>query len=352
MKKLIFTLILTATIAFGAWAKVITVSNDPAIPAQKTTVAQALSAAVAGDTIYLHGTNTSYGSINVTKINLTFLGSGYNPSKENPLISTVDYFYLDSAGNNQTGRGTKIIGIRVNSNIGVQNGWSVSAAQNRNVVISRCYLNTVDFSGDGWTLKNNVITYWTNLEYRSSIVISNNIFIGGYIQNTNQPTVLIANNLFYKGSVLNYNCSAVVFSNNILFGTNFATTSTVNSNNVNNNLTYHIFGITGSGEVLPTAGNTGMNNLQDTDPMFNLESTVTISSGTNLSLGWDFTLQAGSPALTASATGGEIGLYGGAFPWPDNTGMAAIPYVQHMNISGVVQSGGNINVDVKAKRHN
>lgn len=353
MKKSIFTLALATLFCANSWAKVRTVSQDAATPAQYTTIAAAITASAAGDTIYIHGSATQYPTFTVNKVNLTFIGAGYAPTKENPLTTMLNYVNLDTTGNNQTGRGTKLIGLEIYQ-VSVGSNWGgVQAAKNKNVVISRCNISYIDISGDNWTISNNVITGWLNIEYHGSIVISNNIFDTSYLSTTNQSTVLVANNLFFKGGTVLYNTiSLATIANNIFVGTAITVAASITNNNMNNNLTFHIFGITGSGETLPTANNTGSGNITDADPMFNFETSVVLLSSTALSLAWDFTLQAGSPALTASASAGEIGLYGGAYPWTDNTGMGAMPFVEHMNISGVVPAGGNINVDVKGKRHN
>ena len=355
MKKSIFTLALSILFCTSIWAKVRTVSQDASTPAQYTTIPAAITASVAGDTIYVNGSATQYPTFTVSKVNLTFIGAGYSPTKDNPASTVLNYVYLDTTGNNQTGRGTKLIGFNIYGVMVGSNWGGAVIAKNQNVVISRCYLNYIDVSGDGWVIKNTVINSWLNFENHTNVVASNNIFNTSYIQNISSPSVTIANNLFYKGGNVFYSgITQCIITNNIFLGTAIIATASVNSNSENYNLTYGIFGISGSGETLPTplTTNTGGNNLNATDPMFNFETVVSLTSGTTFSLAWDFTLQGGSPALTGGSGGVEIGLYGGTYPWVDNTGMAAIPYVQHMNITGVVPAAGNINVDVKAKRHN
>ncbi len=354
MKKSIFTLTLTTLLFVNSWAKVRTVSQDAMTPAQYTTPAAAINASAAGDTIYIHGSLTAYPDLIINKINLTLIGPGYNPTKDNPLKATFSNVRLDTTGLNQTGRGTKLIGFVITGTLYHGANWaSANVAGNNNVVVAGCTIASIYVAGNNWTIKNCIISSSVNFYDHSNVVVSNNIFNTGYLYNSDKPTVLIANNLFFKGGNIFYSTiTYATFTNNILVGTAVVDAANVNSNSMNNNLTYAIFGISGSGETLPTANNTGSGNITNTDPMFNFQTSVTLASNTNLSLDWDFKLQAGSPALTASASAGEIGLYAGAYPWVDNTGMGAIPYVKSMNISGVVPVGGNINVDVKAKRHN
>ncbi|MCC6690335.1 MAG: hypothetical protein IT235_02270, partial [Bacteroidia bacterium] len=250
-------------------------------------------------------------------------------------------------GNNQTGRGAKFIGLNI-YNIAVGSNWGGStAAKNKNVVVSRCRINYIAVSGDNWTITNNVIENYISIDSHASILVANNIFDNAYVNNSSQSSVIITNNLFYKGYCLS-NVTNSSFNNNILFGTNVAYYTNNQNNVMNNNLTYAIFGITGSGETLPTANNSGASNITNTDPMFTYE----LSTGsTTFSLDYDFTLQAGSPAIGTANDSGDIGIYGGPYPWVDATGMSNLPFVDHLNISSVVPQNGNINVDVKAKRH-
>jgi hypothetical protein len=361
MKKSILVIAFATLFFSTTWAKVRTVSQDVATPAQYTTVAAAMTASAAGDTIYINGSAIQYPSFTVTQINLTFIGAGYSPTKDNPLQTMINYVYLDTAGNNKTGRGTKLLGLNINW-VEVGPDWSnAGAAKNQNVVISRCIINYLDVCGDNWSIYDNVINEYTNLENHANLLISNNIFnSGGYLSNSNQSTVMISNNLFwrYNGTVLSGTFTLSTFTNNIMVGTNtnLTTNTYVTLNNITYNMTYGIFNSNG-GENLNMPGgvsgnNTATDNITNEDPMFNFELTTPIVAGTTFSLGYNFALQTGSPALIASSNSTQIGIYGGAYPWVDNTGMVNIPYVQHMTVGAVVPVGGNLNVNVTAKTHN
>jgi ABC-type phosphate transport system substrate-binding protein len=88
--KTISLIILMASTLFMAKAAVLTVSNDPNQPAQFSTIAAAIDSAKAGDTIYISGSNVAYPLMAITKSNLTFIGTGFNPDKQNPFISKVE----------------------------------------------------------------------------------------------------------------------------------------------------------------------------------------------------------------------------------------------------------------------
>jgi hypothetical protein len=381
MKKSIFTLAFSALFCCAnSYARVWTVSHDAATPAQYGNITSAIKAASKGDTIYINGSNNAYPGFTVNKPNLTFIGAGYDPLKSTPLYTYIDSsvapnygnIYLDSSVTAGSGRGARFIGMYINSLQYGPNlqtlGFNAQTSKNQSVNISRCTIYNLDICGDYWTVSNCVIYDWVNLEYHNNVVISNNIFNSAYLQNSSQNTVLVANNLFWKYyySFLNGNITNMTFENNICVGTALSSITSVNTNTESYNLTYAIFGGNG-GEVLPIGSNSGSGNLTNQDPLFNFETTLTnaqiinstvltinnpITNATLLNPAYDFHLQNGSPALTASASSGQIGIYAGAYPWIDNSGMGPIPFVVQMNVSGVIQQGGNINVNVTGKTHN
>src|SRR6266581_2334469 len=92
------TLLSTLLIAFAAgnsFATVTTVSNNANSPGQYANLQTAIDNAADGDTLYVHGSPTSYGTINLNR-SLTLIGTGYNPQKDIPLVSVIATLYLDS----------------------------------------------------------------------------------------------------------------------------------------------------------------------------------------------------------------------------------------------------------------
>ncbi len=79
--KRTFTLLFFLATGYFLQAKVLTVSNNPSRPAQYPTFAAAQTAAINGDTIYIHGSPFSYPAISVTK-RLVIVGAGYKPNTQ------------------------------------------------------------------------------------------------------------------------------------------------------------------------------------------------------------------------------------------------------------------------------
>ena len=167
-------------------ATVITVSNAPNSPGQYTNLQTAINAAAVGDTIYVHGSSTSYGNINLKK-RLTLIGTGHNPSKSNPLVAQIAILQLDTLSSASGASGTKVIGFKLNQLLGY-----AGTGGTKNVWVSRNYFNSssnakVNVTGSGWTIENNIINpNSVVLNNKANTVIRNNIFNGGIIATSNQ----------------------------------------------------------------------------------------------------------------------------------------------------------------------
>jgi hypothetical protein len=355
MKTNFFTLLaLFFAASLQVTAAVFTVSNNNGTPAQYTTVAAAMKASNVGDTLYLHGSTTSYGDIYINKTNLTLIGAGYNPSKDNALSTIMGNIYLDTVTFNQTGRGAKLIGLQAMYLYSAVNGAysGTYTFKNHGVVIDRCnFANSINISGDNWLIKNCYLGS-VSINNHMSITITNNIFISGNsgaIVSSNQSSVMVTNNdffvttVFYGYGASTYNFSNGTFSNNIIYGgqmyygmnAGYATNVAMN-----NNLTFNQ-------DTLPTRGNFGVGNITNKDPLF-----VNVRTVTPISLSYDFRLTANSPARYNGNDKTDIGITGGSYPWFENTGTANLPEIKQLNISSVVPLNGNINIQVKAKQHN
>jgi len=79
MKRFIFTSIFLLGISLLSYSKVIRVNNlEPTNSEQNTynNLQDAYNSAVSGDTLYIEGSNISYGSLSISK-RLVFLGPGF-----------------------------------------------------------------------------------------------------------------------------------------------------------------------------------------------------------------------------------------------------------------------------------
>src|SRR5438477_8165333 len=91
----------------GASATVRTLNNNNPSPGQFATYNLAENPSVNGDTIYVSGSPTSYGNISPNK-GVTIIGTGHNPNKQNPLVSTVGALTLNAGASS-----CRIIGLNV-----------------------------------------------------------------------------------------------------------------------------------------------------------------------------------------------------------------------------------------------
>jgi hypothetical protein len=342
-KKAILVLVLLFAIN-KTQATVITVSNAPNSPAQYTDLQLAINAANNGDTIYVSGSLISYGNITVDK-QLVLIGTGFNPQKDIPLVSQLNYINLVSGSAGSTIDGFKFLGSSP-TNIPC-NGVSApyvlfSTACVDNITVRNNYIlgQYIAVSGDNWLIEKNLIQYFY-INYHVNVIVRNNLVITNTdIRFSNQPSVMFHNNLFIasSSSVFNTVTNAVI-NNNIFYGI-----SPAGCNNCvfNNNLTFNT-----SQNILPYGTNTGSGNIENQDPQFINVPTYTIN------LLYNYRLLATSPCHNAGTDGTDIGPYGGATPFPSSPigGEPKIPQVKNMNINNTsLPLNGNLNINVKGKK--
>ncbi|MCX6352081.1 MAG: hypothetical protein NTX03_09500 [Bacteroidetes bacterium] len=221
MKKQITLLsVLFSMAVMPLFAKVITVSNDNGKPAQYKDIASAISAASNGDTLYVTGSSTSYGSIAITK-SLTLIGQGHHPANgfQKPSIiksiniqaddvsiigfaiaETVQSFrnsnHLDPVKNIRFERnemkGTLITGDSAKNWI-IDNNFFYNRSLRpdtnfkyittcSNILIYNNYFNFCDIFlfANGISIRNNIF-YRATIEYVKFATIENNIIYKGYL---------------------------------------------------------------------------------------------------------------------------------------------------------------------------
>jgi hypothetical protein len=354
MKKVLFVLI-TVIACINLNATVRTVSNTTSNPGQYSTIEAAVVASSPGDTIYINGSATIYNAPSTVKTNLTFIGAGHNPQKQNPLTTYI-------AGTFTAGTGYKLIGLilqglngngsnglgNVISGITIQrclfygdagNGRifapNVSIGALSNVLIEECLL-----FGNGPEM------FWANNNDRvySNLTMRNNIF---YLRTTSSvfdkmsnasSGILFDHNIFISPGTsfpvfkagFSSGTAGISFTNNIFQNTTATIGSSVFSY-LNNFSTLENLNING-----------GANNLQGASPQF-----VNYPGG-EFSYTHNYNLAAGSPCIGTGSNGNDMGIYAGAAPFHWD-GVASIPQVTLMNIAGTqVQQGGSINVSFQA----
>ena len=344
MKKIILFVLLLSIVSLSQ-ATIINVDNNANRPSgyQKNLQA-AISNASAGDTIYVYPSNTTYGTITISK-KLHLFGFGYDGTTG--AVSKVTSFYLDTTTTPSSNpSGTSIQGFTVINYISCQkpNITDIVVAGNN----LDYYHNTINLSTNcsGWLITNNYIYGYVNLNNNTSIIISNNVFKNhGYgIRTSNSSTVVISNNLFMQWSYFNAVYNATIGNNIFICSGNSYTGTTMANNIFSNNISY----CSNSSYTysLPPYGNSGSGNKQNQNPSF--------VTGTTTSSGYDFSkdyhLQSTSPGKNAGTDGTDIGQYGGNSPFVWG-GAFSIPKVTQMIIMNpIINQGTNINVNVKAKK--
>lgn len=328
------TFLLATTVLSGA---VITVDNKVNSPGQYTDLQVAIGAASDGDTIYVSGSETSYGSITLVK-RLTLFGAGYKPDKQLPLISIIGTItFAQDLLQGTSSSGSKIIGFEMGRFSSVNPGGFDDIEIRRNIITSGTPVQ-ISGSTSGWIIENNILRVQVAVGGATSLIINNNI-LQDLIVNSNQPTVVITNNLFLRDGNAFATMTNAVISNNIFYR---AAPQGCSQSFFNNNLTYLT-----SNDALPYGDNVGSGNLVGVDPQF-----VTFPpAGDLFSFDYDFHLQAASPAIGAGTDGTDIGAYGGAVPIQIG-GEPPLPQVIRMIIDNVLPLDGTMHIEATAIKQN
>lgn len=330
MKNFLLLLGSLFLVPFQSDATIRTVSNNPNSPGQYTDITVAMNAAAPGDTLYIHGSTTSYGNINIKK-SLTLIGTGNNPNKQFPLVATIGYISLDTVNGVSGCSGVRLIGLTSSS---------VSSSYNpvRNVEVKRCYITGyLDVTGSGWLVENNILTSSVTINNKTNVIIRNNVFT--YVMYTsNQPSVVITNNIFFGNNDAFSNISNATISNNIFYGRSAQGCS---SCQFNNNISFAT-----SNNTFAYGTNISTGNFENQNPSF-----VNVPAG-NYTFNYanDYHLAPNSVGKSAGTDGTDIGIYGGSFPFVPGL-EPRIPQVKSMNINNtVVPLNGTLNINVKAAK--
>ncbi|MBL7957053.1 MAG: hypothetical protein JNM49_03765 [Flavobacteriales bacterium] len=316
-------------LATASSATVRTVSNAPSQPAQYNDLQTAINAASTGDTLYVLGTGTAYPAVTIDK-QLTVIGSGYAPpAPAQPTTVPTLYLYPNSGG-------TRIIGLIISSYLYLYSS---------NITVERCNLYYISAQVAGLSnvvFRHNYIYYYGMNNPASALVANNIIHGGGYLQTSNSTSVVITNNLFmgYYWHAM-HTISGALISNNI-FWQSTPVQPSVTGCTFSNNITYQT-----ADNVIPYGSNGGTGNLVNVDPQFTNAPNIT----QNFTYNYD--LLGASAGNNAGTDGTDIGLFGGPAPWPNQNGLARIPFVKEFNLQFTqVPQGGTVDGTVKAKKVN
>lgn len=337
MKKLLFSLVLAAT-AFTANATVRTVNNGTVSAGQYTTVQAAVDVSKAGDTIYIHGSQISYGDVTLNK-RLVLMGAGHNlTGTQFNFPTTLSYIYLSRGNSTTLPTGSTIKGI----SFGAIEGSGGSLAVN-NITLERNFIGSyANIWGTGWIFRNNFVGYISINNFKNTI-ISNNVFTN-YIFTSNQPSVIITNNIFLNNFYFQTVSYATV-TNNIFLNPAFANFSGT-QNTWNKNIM--IYSDPANYKTFPPANNTGVGNLNTVDEQFTTTIPLDISLANAPKQDW--ILATTSIGFKYGTDGTDVGIYGGSYPMPNMTGAPNIPQITSMDIqNSVIPQNGTLSIELKAR---
>lgn len=339
MKK-IYTFFLVAMITATGYATQWSVSNSPQNPGQFASIVAAVASGsvLNGDTLLVHPTATVYSTFFLSK-SLVIIGGGFNENKVLPYYTQVQQIFL-SAGCS----GSKFYGITITSGISTSgfgpvandltfedcylpNSGSLSFTDNfypTNLVVRNCIMGQINLGNvinSSAVFINCIFTGFGPYISQGSLVVSHCTFIATYGSSMlgNVQNAIIQDCIFYNSGFQGFylappsNCS---FTNCMSFN--------------------------GNPNTLPPAGNSGANNQSNVNPNF-----VNNPINTGFEFTRDYHLQAGSPALTAAADGGQIGVYGGGSTFSLTGEPLNSAITRYFNINNsVVPVNGNLNINL------
>lgn len=348
-KHILFTAVALA-IALHVNAVVRTVSNWPSGGAQYSSFDAAYNAAANDDTLMFEGTGLNYTLSQTFNKRLVIIGIGFNPNKQNPLLTQIDratgdgsaYIALGASANGSkfygisftgTSAGNSFVLFSSFNNITFENCRFVARFSFNNQTGSNIIFKNCIFDGDNSE----------NIALGSSAVTSNILFTNcifdGYINgnSNNFITAQIDHCLFLSTSQVPLQNVRYFNISNSIFMNNATVQSGTSANNVFNNNVNRL----GS---MPS----GSNNLNNTNPNF-----VTYTLGSLYSTGHNYNLQSGSPAIGAASDATDIGVNGGFTNFNESGEVLINPIMRAVNIQNTtVQPNGTLNVQIQATKPN
>ncbi|HMB99533.1 MAG TPA: hypothetical protein VKN14_00695, partial [Flavobacteriaceae bacterium] len=240
-----------------AQPKVITVDNRANSGADYTSLSDAISAAIPGDTLHILPSGSSYGNLTTTK-RLIIIGLSHNPAnaKNNETANVGNVTFQGNAAN------SLITGL-VTSSIGTS---SISDCSNIRIINNKATNITGANTADDWVIEGNILTGVTNSNSSDGWIVKNNIYNrNNYpIQNFNNTISFLNNIVINSSDNFAWSCVDPIVNNNIFILTGSADEVGLLSGSTivfNNCLTY-------SPNFNPITALSGSNNLDETNPNF------------------------------------------------------------------------------------
>ena len=348
MKKSALFLMM-AIFGLMANAAVLTVSNNPNSPGQYTTASAAITAASAGDTIYFHGSNTTYGNMTITKT-LHLVGNGYYVNTQTGLSTKAGNIIFSTDGFSFAHNST-ITGFDAD-NVQIQNCDDIAIYRNDigNIQVLQALNNINDTVKNLHVYNNVVFTLNGQLGRTKNALIENNI-IRQNVSNWQSTTTTVRNNVFKNAQIINNQYT--VFANNIFYGQSSGYSWYYSTGNQFNVISNNLFVKPGGSLAWIGGNNSGGNNIYNQLPNF-----INAPVANAFTYGDDYRLASNSPGKNYGTDGTDIGIYGGNQPWPTGTGngfqnapLPNLPQLIYVNVlNPVVPAGQNLQVQIKARK--
>jgi len=344
----VLALAISAFLSLSVQAKIWRVNNNVGIAADFTTIQAAHNGAASGDTVYVEGSNTSYGTLTCSK-QLTIIGPGYFLDQVPNTQALMQSARMGNFTLNSGSAGTSIIGLDFN-------GSTIDVYVN-DITIRKSRFSSSNATDAIWTagfinlwyVNNNSSTGVSNIvisqnfgvaiaaNYASnSILITNNVLGYGlnYGENTTNPcisggqntTLLIQNNIVRRGKIAVYGSTVM---NNIMVNGYFDPNNNLYANNIGNATQFG-------------ADNGNQSNVAMTDVFANTGAPDQA-----------YKLKAGSLAIgtgygSTAANQVDCGIYGGSTPYVV-AGQANMPAIYYFSNQPIGSNTDPIKVTVKVK---
>jgi hypothetical protein len=341
--------LLTLFNAAGVNAATFYVDNDISRPATHRTLQSAVDAAVNGDTIIIQPSSLPYAGTTILK-RLTIRGGGFGGDATPNLLGSPPVANISSL----TIGGTVTEVNRTSANGTIVEGLIVPSIQitSSNCIVRRCLIRGCVIRGPANLLEACLFPTSPSevvLDIRDDIIINNNAV---------PVTGTQVRNCIFNWTVwCSYNQGNTDFHHCVFRQHSYANPVGMSIRMKNTRFYNCIFGgCTAANDAFTTrdVNPLVMSNclfLDGTTVMQNGTGTITgIYSDTFLGQGqWgeDFRIKPGSPALTASTTGGEIGAFGGPTPFKVG-GYPAVPRIVRTELISADAATG-VRIKVKAE---
>ena len=317
---------------------VITVDNNSTHAADYDNLQTAINAANNGDIIYVQHSNTSYGTITVTK-QVKIIGRSY---KETNYVTYVDNLHIKSSN-------VTVKGLFINSQLTIQ---SANSTPITNIQVKECRSGLV-LLGSTYPVNNVVLqgNYFADrlhqYTYATNVMVMNN-FIVGEIRSYMPQTFLFTQNIGWENQLYNYgDANGILQISNSIFITNSWSMGIETSGRykIQNSLTYNYLDY-------PSASYTFSDDANPANTLENVDYNVNpqFVNWTNDLLTSDFHLAPGSPAIDAGFDGEDLGVYHNyAFSTEGNP--IGYPTLTIDSAPSSVPAGSALNVTVTAEAH-